>query len=244
MRIAQAEAALESAKARLELAEIDVKRTTITSPFTARVTSKRIEVGQYVAPGTEWVTIADDSLLEISVPVNANYARKWIEFTKEVSPGNVAWFSAVKPVDCEIRWTEINPTEQCWIGQLHRVGEYDEMSRQVNLVVRVSGEEASRAVASGLPLVAGMFCSVRIPGKTVDAAYRIPDGLLSHEDTVYMAVDGRLRTVAVEVIHRQGDEVLVRGELPEGALLITTRLTNPLENILLDIVREDEDVVE
>jgi hypothetical protein len=118
------------------------------------------------------------------------------------------------------------------------------MSRQVNLVVRVPGQEASRTVANGLPLVAGMFCSVKIPGKEVDNVYRIPDGLLSHEDTIYMAVDNRLRTVEVEEIHRQGDEVLIRGDFPEGALLITTRLTNPLENILLEIVREDEDGVE
>ncbi len=240
MRIAEAEAMLDSARARQDLAEIDLKRTKLLAPFTGRVTANSVEVGQFISPGRELVTLANDAILEISVPLSAEEARDWIRYTSEPAEAGSAWFAKVEPVECEVRWTDQVTRDQCWTGTLHRVGMYNEMSREINVVVRVTGEEAAPTEPGTLPLVDGMFCTVKIPGRTVENVYRVPDGLVSHEGTVYMAIDGRLHTVPVEVIHREGDEVLIRGDFDDGAELITTRLVNPLENMLLEVVREDE----
>jgi HlyD family secretion protein len=51
-RVAQAKAALEAAETRLDY-------TTVVSPLTGLVLSKNIEPGEYVAPGTPVVTVAD-----------------------------------------------------------------------------------------------------------------------------------------------------------------------------------------
>jgi multidrug efflux pump subunit AcrA (membrane-fusion protein) len=244
MRITEAEAGLASARARLNLAEIDLKRTRLEAPFTGRVTFNSVDVGQYISPGRELVRMANDSIIEIAVPISAEDARDWIQYEDEPVYKGLAWFRKVKPVDCEIRWTEALDDEQCWIGTLHRVGEYEEESRQIKMVVRVDGEDAAPVGEHGMPLANGMFCAVKIPGRTVEGVYRVPDGLVSHEETMYMAVDGRLKTVPVEVVHREGDEILVRADVAPDTLLITTRLTNPLENILLDIVREDKGTTE
>ncbi len=239
MRIAEADAQLASARARLDLAEIDAKRTKLLAPFTGRVTANSVEVGQYISPGRELVTLANDAVLEISVPLPAKDVRDWIQYkSAPVHPGR-AWFSAVEPVECEIRWTDQITHEQCWTGALHRVGMYNEASREINLVVRVDGKDAAPTKSGQLPLVNGMFCTVKIPGRTVENVYRVPDGLVSHEGTVYMAIDGRLKTVSVEVVHKEDDEVLIRGQFEDDALLITTRLTNPLENILLEVIHDD-----
>ncbi len=240
MRIAEAEATLESAKARLNLAEIDLQRTTLVAPFAGRVTANSVEIGQYISPGRELVTLANDAVLEIAVALNTSEARDWIQYTGEPEHQGLAWFSKVAPVECEIRWTEEDHVEQCWIGRLHRVGRYDQDSRQIFMVVRVDGKDAAPTAANGLPLVNGMYCDVRIPGRTVENVYRVADGLVNYNDTIYMAVDGRLRTVPIEEVYQEDESILIRGEFEPGALLITTRLTNPLENILLDVVREDE----
>jgi len=240
MRIAEAEAMLASARARLNLAEIDLKRTKLLAPFTGRVTRNSVDVGQYISPGRELVTIANDAVLEISVPLSAKEARDWIQYTAESDESGLAWFAKVKPVECEVRWTDQITHDQCWTGTLHRVGMYNEGSREINVIVRVDGKDAAPTGSGTLPLINGMFCNVKIPGRSVENVYRVTDGLVSHENTVYMAIDGRLRTVPVEIVYRDGDEILIRGEFEEDALLITTRLTNPLENILLEVEREDE----
>lgn len=240
MRIAESVAMLASAQARLNLAEIDLKRTELVAPFTGRVTANSVEIGQYISPGRELVTLANDAVLEISVPLSAVDARDWIRYTRDSGTPDQAWFLEVEQVECEVRWTDQIAHDQCWTGVLHRVGKYNEESREINVVVRVDGRDAAPTEANGLPLVNGMFCHVKIPGRTAENVYRVPDGLVSHEETVYMAVDGRLRTVPVEIVHREGDEILIRGEFEPGALLITTRLTNPMENIMLELIREDE----
>jgi multidrug efflux pump subunit AcrA (membrane-fusion protein) len=244
MRIAEAEALLASARARHTLAEIDLKRTQLVAPFTGRVTANSVEIGQFISPGRELVTLANDAILEISIPLNVREARDWIRYTGEPEHPDRAWFFKVEPVECEVRWTDQITHDQCWTGTLHRVGMYDQESRQIEVVVRVDGKDAAPTESNGLPLVNGMFCNVKIPGRTAEDVYRVPDGLVSHENVIYMAINGRLRSVPVEVVHRDGDEILIRGEFEPGALLVTTRLTNPLENILLDVIHDEEDQTE
>ena len=57
--IDQARAKVEQAKAALLAAETKLSYATVTSPLTGVVLSKNIEPGEYVAPGTPVVTVAD-----------------------------------------------------------------------------------------------------------------------------------------------------------------------------------------
>jgi HlyD family secretion protein len=57
--IDQARAKVEQAKAMLRSAEVKLSYATVVSPLTGVVLSKNIEPGEYVAPGTPVVTVAD-----------------------------------------------------------------------------------------------------------------------------------------------------------------------------------------
>jgi hypothetical protein len=85
-----------------------------------------------------------------------------------------------------------------------------------------------------------MFCAVEIPGLVVENAYRLPNSAVSFEETVYVSDEGRLRTVPVTVSHRTGDYACVTAGLNPGDVVVTTRLTNPLESTLLDVQMEGE----
>jgi len=245
IRIEEANGALASARANLESAQIDLKRTRVTAPFDARVKSVDLEKGQYVGTGGfggaggPVLVLADDSVLEISVPLDSREARRWLQFDGEKDASDVAWFSNLKPVACEIRWTE-DPEGHCWEGVLDRVQQFDPETRTLTVAIRVDGSRALSKDEAALPLVEGMFCSVSIPGLVLENAYRLPNSAVSFEETAYLAVDGRLRTVPVKVSHRTGEYVCVTEGLSPGDIVITTRLTNPLENTLLDIEFEAE----
>jgi len=198
----------------------------------------QVEVGQCVAPGTPAVTLANDAVLEISVPLDSRDAGAWLEFGGVQSANDEAWFSTVTPVRCQIRWTE-EPDKNQWTGTLARVERFDPMTRTVTVAVRVTGEEAL-SKNGGLPLVDGMFCTVEIPGKTMRQVYRLPRWAVTFESEVYLAnAESRLERRIVEVLRSEEDEVYVSSGLDTGDLVIVTRLVSPLPNSSLEYTVEE-----
>jgi RND family efflux transporter MFP subunit len=233
LRIKEAESSLAAAQARFTHAQTNLQRCRVHAPFNGRIKTVTIEQGQYVSAGQALVTLADDTLLEIHIPLDSRDVDQWIQFAEVPNPAAGAWFNSLHPVACAIRWTEA-PKEHRWEGMLHRVVHFDPKTRTITVAVRISGD---KAVQRGrLPLVEGMFCEVEIPGLTLPRAYRIPRQAVGFGGTLFTVVDHRLKTVAVEVARESGDDVLVVGGLNEGDIVIATRLVDPLEGALIEIV--------
>lgn len=233
LRVREYEEAVKNAEAQLSQAEINLSRTQVKAPFNARIKTVNLEAGQYVNPGAIVMTLSDDSVLEIAVPLDAKQATQWLPFQRDNININSAWFPPLEPKECEILWTEDKQNHK-WRGLLHRIERYDEKTRTVYTVIRIEKENILSISDDKMPLVQGMFCQVKIPGKILSGVYRLPDTAVSFEGTVYVAENKRLKSVKVERLYIQGDEVIVSGLNP-GTVIITTRLVNPIENSLLEI---------
>ena len=218
----------------LRSAEINLGRSVVRAPFDARIKSISLEKEQYVSPGMNVVTLADDSVLEINVPIDSRDSDRWLLFDGKGPSGSGAWFNGLKNVKCKIRWTE-SMSDSYWTGTLHRVVEFDKQTRTLTVAVRVEGKDALSADGKALPLVEGMFCSVEIPGKTLEGIYRVPRWAVSFENTVYLSINNRLKTVPVKVARMEGEDAFIYDGLEPGDTVIITRLINPLENSLLNI---------
>jgi len=230
--IQEAEHGLASARARLDLAQADLERCTVRTPFRARVTSASIETGQVVSPGQSLVTLADDSTLEIHVPLDSREARTWLQFNAAESKSPTAWFENLTQVECTIHWTE-DRNGHIWVGHLNRVVRFDPQTRTLTLAVRVKGPEAHSRSLDRLPLVEGMFCSVSIPGRALEGVFEVPRFAVDFAGTVFTAVDRRLKTVPVATARIQGEKAYISEGLKPGDLVVTTRLVDPIENSLL-----------
>ncbi len=234
LRIREAESSLAAAEARLDVSALRLERCVLSAPFTGRVRQVSAEVGRFVSSGEELVTLADDSVLEIHVPLDSRDARNWLPFDGR-SSGDIAWFGALPRLECTVRWTEA-PDTHYWTGTLDRVVQFDSQTRTVTVAVRVPAENAVAGGAGvGLPLVEGMFCVVEIPGRALNGVYRVPRHAVSYENRVYLSRGGRLKTVPVDVARFEGEDALIRSGLSEGDRVVVTRLVDPLENALLDI---------
>lgn len=232
LRVREAESSLDAAQAALRKAEINLARTEVRAPFDARLKDVRVEVGQYAAPGAPLLTLADDSVLEIAVPLDSRDVRSWLRFQNASVSEDESWFGKPEPVPCRIAWTE-DMGEHRWEGTLNRVASFDRMTRTVTVAVRIRGEAAANG-GEGLPLVEGMFCAVEIPGKTMKQVYRLPRWTVSFEGQVYMAVDKVLKRRFVKVLRNQGEDTFVAEGLEPGELVVTTRLVDPLPNTRLE----------
>jgi RND family efflux transporter MFP subunit len=223
----------------LETAATNLERCEVRAPFNARIKSVALEKGQYVTPGQNVVTLADDAVLEIQVPLDSRDARKWLRFREDKTSGKTAWFSALEQVPCKISWTE-NNNGQTWDGRLHRVVKFDRQTRTLTVAVRVDAATANKKNHLSLPLAEGMFCSVKIPGRTLHSVFQLPRQAVSFDNTVYIAVDNRLKTVPVKVARVEGENAYVAVGLNAGDMVVTTRLIDPLENALLQITNKKE----
>ena len=223
----------------IETAENNLERCEVRAPFNARIKSVSLEKNQYVTPGQNIVTLADDSVLEIHVPLDSRDVRKWLRFNKNESQKNTAWFPNLVQVPCKIQWTE-NNNGQTWDGLLHRIVKFDRQTRTLTVAVRVDSESAIKNNPKSLPLVDGMFCSVKIPGRTLYNVFRLPRQAVSFENEVHIAIKDRLKTVPVNVARIDGNNAYVTDGLKVGDMVVTTRLIDPLENSLLEIINRKE----
>jgi RND family efflux transporter MFP subunit len=235
LQIKESESSLLSAKSRMETAKIRLERCTVKAHFNGRIKSVSIEKGQYVSPGMGVITLADDSVLEIQVPLDSRDASKWLPFEDNSNNTSNAWVKGLKKVKCKIRWTEAKSANY-WEGTLNRVVKFDEQTRTVTVAIRIEGAEALSINHGSLPLIEGMFCSVEIPGKILENVYRVPRWAVSFENTVYVAIDNKLKTVPVEVARSQGEEAFISEGLKPGDRIIITRLIDPMENAKLIIL--------
>ena len=231
MRIREAEAGLKAARAAKEMAGLSLERTEAFAPFTARIQHKQIEVGQAVAPGVIVLLLANDSVLELSVPIDSRDARRWLPFLEEQEGDTPNWFRPVEPANCLVRWTE--DRDAMWNGTLHRVERFDPMTRTVTVAIRVN-QDTRQPGHERLPLVEGMFCEVEIPGRTMRSVFRLPRWTVSFDGQVYIAEGNILRRRSVGVVRTQGEETFLEDGLEPGELVVVTRRVDPVPGILLE----------
>lgn len=220
------EAQVASARARVASARWSLSRTEIASPLAGRVESAAAEVGQVIAPGREIARIVDESRLELRVPVDGLDLARWIPFE---DPEGALW-SFGKPAagDVEVRWVEA-PDRYRFKGSLVRVERYDAKTRQAVAVIVASPPPGAER------LVEGMFCRVTIPGRSLEGVYSVPRAAVAQDGTVILARDGVLERFAATVLHEEEDRVILGPGLPEGALLVLSRLLAPVEGAPLDV---------
>jgi len=237
-RIKEAIHSLAANKARMDVANANLDRCEVKTSFDARIKMIQIEKGQFINTGYHALTLANDNQLEIYVPIDSRDAQKWLQFNHEKNDTpSIAWFDHLMPVNCKIRWTE-SPDEHFWNGQVQRVVKFDEHTRTITIAVHIDAKDAVSNKNNQLPLVEGMFCIVEIPGKILKQVYILPRWAVTYENTVYASFDNRLKTIPVTVEKIEPDIAIISKGIQPNDIVIVTRLTDPMENALLDVVFE------
>ncbi len=236
LQIIEAQNNLSDARSDLKTARLNVKRCVIIAPFSGRITEESIEVGTYITLGTSALTLADDRVIEIQVPLSDKEAFERLGLRKNTN--NKSWFSNLQKIDCRVETMTGKVTARV-PGSVHRTVKYDPSSRTLYLAVRVN-REALAHTPDAIPVMDGMFCKVSIRGKSLTDAVRIPESALNSDNTVYLARNNRLTTLPVVQIMEEGDALFISGDFEPLDQIITTSLSNPLENMLLDVLGTDD----
>jgi RND family efflux transporter MFP subunit len=211
-QLADAQAALEGARAELEKAQRNLDRTEIRAPYVGRVRQKNVDVGQYVSPGTPLATVYAVDFAEVRLPL-PDRQLAFLDLPL-VYRGDEERGKGPRVI---LRADFAGKIFQ-WQGRIVRTeGEIDRRSRMVHAVAQVADPYARGEEEGRPPLAAGMFVEAEILGETVENAAVLPRSVLRSDGRVLVVDDeNRLRFREVEVLQTREDQVVIGSGLSNG----------------------------
>ncbi len=214
-------------------AEIQLGRCLLRAPFTGRVGWTGVEADEYVTPGKKMITLIDDSILEVKVPLDSRDAARWLRLEDSDQADGQHWFARPEPVTCTVIWSEDDTVRAA--ATVDRIVSFDPKTRMIEVAVTLKQEKKTP-----VPLVDGMFSRVIIPGRILHGVFSVPREAVTFTGMVYVVNQGRLHSRKVEVVREENDLAVIDKGLKPGDAVITTRLEQPLENALVRVVGRKE----
>jgi RND family efflux transporter MFP subunit len=233
-QLRQAEAQLAAAQAALDRAELDLARCRLTAPFTGRVLTESVSVGQYVRAGEVLAGIYDTAIAEITVPVS-DRELAWIRVP--LAPSDSAAGAAAT-----VRATFAGG-DHTWPARAVRLGgAVDQGTRQVPVVVEV--QAPYRRTGDQPPLLSGMFVAVTFTSEPPPGAVAIPRHALRPGDQVWLLDDDdRLRLRPVAVARAGLETAVIAAGLAPGDRVITSNLQYVSDGMQLTAADPDPTLV-
>ena len=225
----QARAALARATAIENQRGIDLARTTITAPFSGRVLSESVSVGDTAQPGRELARLFDDTVLEVAISLTGK------DMSLIDDPWGLAKHEGATPAVIQVTHGE---QIYEWDAQVDRVeAAIDNTTRTFNIVVRPSapgqpGRPIDGNTRAGPPLLVGMYATARIAGRDLGRYYLLPRRALRNNDQVWIATaEQTVAIVAAEVLTEIDDQVAVKLALENinalGAITSDLKVVTP-----------------
>lgn len=216
-QVASAKAEVAAAEARLRQAEANLQRTRITVPYAGRVLEKKVDVGQYVSPGTVAATVYAVDYAEIRLPLT-DKQQGFVDLPEAFADGSIA----TKSTPDVTLHAHVGGRDYTWPGRLVRTeGAIDTASRQLFVVAQVDSPYARHG--DNPPLKVGQFVEADITGHTLSNVFVLPRAAVESGDRVLLVTpEGRIQRRAVTVALRKGEEVIVSAGLKDGERIATT----------------------
>jgi RND family efflux transporter MFP subunit len=232
-QIRQAQAKLESAKAGLATADLNLERTQLSLPIDALVMSERVDLGQYVTIGQSVGVAYGIESMEIEVPLE-DRELAWFDIPGTVSVNGTEG-SAKGPI-AQVK-ADFAGGEHIWQGRVVRTtGQVDKTSRLISVVVEVP--EPFKLSDSRPPLLPGMFVEVLIEGNILKNAIAVPRDAMRNSNEVWVAEDGQLHIQSLDIVRADRDFAYARSGLDGGDMIVVSSLDTVIEGMRVRIQTE------
>ena len=211
-----AQSRVESARAAVRQATLNLQRTTITAPFDAQILSRNVNVGSQVAPGDELGRLVglDEYWVEATVPVSK---LRWLSIPENGGDGSTV----------RIRNRTAWEAEASREGQLfRRVGTLENETRMARVLITVPDPLSYRAANAEAPtLMIGAYVEAQMQAEPPRNVVRLDRDYVREEETVWVMEDGKLRIRDVSIVFRDAQYAYIESGLKDGARVVTTNLS-------------------
>ncbi|MGJ8561266.1 MAG: efflux RND transporter periplasmic adaptor subunit [Litorimonas sp.] len=228
-QMAEAAAQLESAKARLEEAALQLSRTEIRAPFDGRVTERLVDAGEFVGMSSRLGKIYATDIMDVRLPMTQTDLARAGLFLGYEAKGD-------KGVPVRLTLTSIG-SESEWTGYITRTdGRFDSQSRVLHVYAEVRNPFAN--VSEGRPpLAPGLYVDAEINGPVIDNVVTIPRAALRGTSDVYVANDdGTLSIKTVSVQSSDRTQAVLHSGIKAGDEVITSPIRGVAEGMKIEVV--------
>ncbi|UGU15688.1 efflux RND transporter periplasmic adaptor subunit [Sinomicrobium kalidii] len=223
-------AQLQAARAAVDQAELNVRRTRITAPFDAQVISQNVTAGSQVAPGDNLGRLVgtDHYWIQVSLPINK---LKWLSFpSKDKEQG-----AAVK-ISNKTSWGQ-NETRTGYLYK--KIGALDRQTRLARLLIKVPDPLGTDITGQNVPaLMVGEFVEAYIRGKEIEQVVKLDRDHLRNNRTVWVMHNGKLEIRKVSIRLIDAHHVYVSDGIKGGEKIVTTNISTVTDGVPLRTGRD------
>ncbi|MCG8691686.1 MAG: efflux RND transporter periplasmic adaptor subunit [Minwuiales bacterium] len=207
-RTRQQKAAIARLEVAVRRAERDLRQTRLAAPFSGFLSDTEAEVGRRLSVNDRVAELIEADYLEARVHLSdAQYGRI------VQAEGDIRGRAA------RVYWRS-GGGDLAYRATVERIGSrVDATTGGVDIYARLTLSSART------PIRPGAFVEVQIADRLYPSVIRLPETVLYDDDTVYVVNDGRLARRKVEIAGRDGNSVLLRGDLKDGEQVVVTRFT-------------------
>ncbi|MEO0511165.1 MAG: efflux RND transporter periplasmic adaptor subunit [Verrucomicrobiota bacterium] len=209
-QIAEAEAALEAASARLGTAELSLLRTRFQLPDEGRVLESNLTEGQFLQAGVSYGRVFYSGQLEVETSLKSN----------------------------DLKWLFSEPKTKVKISAdyLGETLEYEGMLERGIAAIESQTRFATVRFGFSNPpeeLLPGLFANVTIFGPSLSNVAKLPLSVLQPDGSLArLNEDNRMQRVEPEIVFR-GNDYIVVADLKDGDRILTSRLDGVSEGVLI-----------
>ncbi len=232
-------------RSKLETAKLNLKRTSVRLPFTARIAAVNAELSQFLQIGAQ-IGVADGiATAEITAQYPLDHIRAFFDALRnEFKPGHRTWASRQEFAKAIGLYAVVElksgDTDATWRGRVARLNDtLDEKTRTVGLIVLVDNPYTSAKPGVRPPLVKGMFVEVTLRAQPLKDKIVIPAAALHAGRTYVVGAENRLEIRKPQLGYRGSGFVVVTSGLKTGDRLVVTDISHAVPRMLLEPV-EDE----
>lgn len=224
-------ARVEAARAALNQAELQLRRTTIRAPFDAHILSRNVNTGSQVAPGENLGRLVGREVYWVVVSIPLSKLR-WLSFPE----GEEEKGSEVRIKDRKA-WRE----GAFRTGHLFRlVGALENQTRMARVLVAVPDPLSYGSTSTELPrLMINGFVEVSIQGNPIEGVIRLNRDYVRQDETVWVMEEGKLSIREVDIVLSDSEYAYIDGGLQEGEQVVMTNLSTVEEGLELRLQESD-----
>ena len=226
-QLKQAKADLDSSKAQLSTALLNLKRTQYSLPYEGRITEANLEIGQYVTAGSS---------------LGSAYALDGLEIEASLNDQQYGWLRESARPDITVSMQSLGALRKIKARPKRLAAEYDAQTRLTRVrmapVFKVGNTFANI-------LLPGLFVDIDVVGPTRENVWLLPIKALQEDNKIWILDENMtLRSYFPEIINVTPDYVaavstgksiqVVIGPLPQATQGAKARLKTSIVNPLSD----------
>lgn len=212
-----AQSRVESGRAAVAQAELDLERTTVRAPFDAHILRRDANLGSQVGPGDALGRLVglDTYWVEATVPLAK---LRWLPVSGDGRSG------ATVRIRNRTAWDEGEFRE----GRLAEVlGALEGETRMARVLVAVSDPHARQSENRSQPrLMIGAYVETQMKARVLQDVVRLDREYVRDGDTVWVMEDGALRIRDAQIVFRDAEHAYIQEGLESGDRVVTTNLSS------------------